>query len=476
MLCLWVLLLHEQMDLLCAMLIGVSLLLIAVKNKASAAIMTIGYLTIMGDIRRMVAASFGQPKLDLLLLVGPVVALTLAAPTLVGLRLKDRMSKAMLLLLVIMVLEIFNPQQGGVTVGISGALFYIAPVLWFWVGRRFASPAVVGRLLYHCIFPLALLAACLGIFQNFVGFLPYQQAWINLASKTYTSLHVGGSIRAFGFSVSGAEYATLLTFGAAGTAAAYFGSKRLWAFACPILVVAVVLASARTLVIKLIFTLAIVWTVREGKKLGSRALLRLGVFTVGGLSFVFVIASHFSSGSGPSYEKGAAVQNALVHQAGGLAHPLDQRYSTAGTHGKMIASGVMQGIVNPIGRGLGATTQASRKFGGDGSTGSSEIDFSDMFISLGLVGGLTYLFVIFEGARYAISYVQKVQRSIALPTLAILTSTVTAWLIGGQYSTSSMVFFLIGALVYEDNLTSVSNPRRVSERVFTSELAVPSFQ
>ncbi len=460
MLSLWMLLLREQMDLLAALLIAGVLLMVTVQNKATGVILTLGYLTVLGDIRRMVAAYFGQPRLDLLLIVGPLVVFILALPLLLRLRLKDRLSKAMLLFLLVMILEMFNPQQGGITVGVTGALFYVVPVLWFWVGREIASPVVVGRLLYNCVFPLAIMAAVMGLCQTFIGFLPYQQTWIKLVAGSYHSLHVGASIRAFGLSVSPAEYATLLGCGAAGTAAAYLGAKRLWIAAFPLLVLGVVLASGRTLVLKLILALAIVWTLRKGKNLSTLVLVRLGGFTILGLFMVFLAASRFSSSSaGATHGKGSAVQDALAHQAGGLAHPTDQKYSTAGTHGKMILDGLKQGFINPLGHGLGATTLAARQFGGDTTTASSEIDFTDMFISLGAVGGLLYLYIIFGTIGLAIRYVQQVPKEISLPVLAILATTLSTWLIAGQYSTSSMVLFLIGALVHTEsgNRTTVED-------------------
>lgn len=452
---LWYLLVHGQMNLLAALMVGGALLLIATLDRATGAIWTLGYLTVMGDLRRIVTVSFGQSKLDLLLLVAPALAVVLAVPLMLRIRLKDPLSKAMLVLLLVMVLEIFNPQQGGLAVGATGTLFYIVPVLWFWIGRKIASPAIIGRLLYGCIFPLALFAAVLGVCQTFIGFLPYQQAWIDVAATTYNSLHVGGSIRAFGFSVSAAEYAVLLMMGATGAAAAYFGPRRNWTYALPFLVVALVLASSRGNVIKLIFALAIVYTLRSGRKLDGRAMFRLGVLTVLGLAGVFALASHFSgpSESKPTYQKGDAAQNALEHQASGFAHPLNSKTSTAGIHAKVILAGIVQGFVAPLGHGLGATTLAARRFGGDSSTGSSEIDFGDMFISLGLIGGLTYIYIIYQTVRHTLRFVQTVPREISLPTLGILAATLSTWLIGGQYSISSILFFLIGGLVYSDNRT-----------------------
>jgi hypothetical protein len=455
--CLWMLLIRNQMDLLCACIITGTLLLVTMLDRGIASILTLAYLTIMGDIRRIVAVLFGQPRLDLLLLVAPVFVVILALPIALKLRLKDRLSKAMLLFLVVMSCEMFNPQQGGVAVGVTGALFYIVPVLWFWVGREIGDISVLRTLLYKCLLPLAVCAAVMGVCQTFIGFLPYQQAWITLVAGNYHSLHVGSSVRAFGFSVSAAEYATLLAFGAVGSAAAYWGGRRVWMLAFPLLLTAVVIASGRTIILKLILALAIVWTLRRTHRVNSVMLLRLAFVTVIGLIAVYMAASRFADSSTASaHGKTSAVQDALSHQAGGLAHPLDQRYSTAGKHGNMIANGIKQGFVDPIGHGLGATTLAARQFGGDTTTASSEIDFSDMFISLGIVGGLIYIYILGNTVGATVWFVQSVPKDVGLPVLAILATTLGAWLIAGQYSTSALVFFLIGAIVRERNVRSLT--------------------
>lgn len=455
---LWLLMLQGQFNLLCAFIIASSLILISLYDKPAAILLTLTYLILMGDLRRILAVAVGQPAQDLLLLVGPVVAFVLAFPLLLRLRLSDGISKAMLALLGVMALEIFNPKQGGLSVGLSGAVFYIAPVLWFWVGRRFGSPAVVEKLLYLVLFPLSLLAALLGFVQTFVGFLPYEQAWIDVASKTYTALYIGGSIRPFGFSVSGTEYAVLLMFGAVGVAAAYFGSRPRWAIIFPILITGVVLASGRTAIIRVIFTLACVWTLRKGQKLSPTKVIALLLFTLLGLAGVVLIASRFATpGIGPS-AKNSVVNDALAHQAGGLAHPLDPRYSTAGLHGSMFWSGVLQGFTYPIGHGLGSTTEAAAKFGGDTETGSSELDISDMFIGLGLIGGLLYLYIVVGAMQKSLDYLQKVRLSVSLPVAALLISSLGSWLIGGQYSISALMLFLVGALSYTGTMQSEDTP------------------
>ena len=143
----------------------------------------------------------------------------------------------------------------------------------------------------------------------------------------------------------------------------------------------------------------------------------------------------------------------------------------------MIMFGLEEGFLNPLGHGLGSTTLAATKFGGDPNASSSEVDVSDMFISLGLIGGLIYLYIVFAAFRRAFAYTQVVSLTVSLPVLAILVSTVATWMIGGQYSTSSTVCFLIGALAHRrkignfgdfpgEYLQSFEGARRISQLPF----------
>jgi hypothetical protein len=392
------------------------------------------------------------------------VTVVLVVPVLLDLKLREVLSKAILALLVVMGLEILNPRQGGLSIGLSGVFFYMIPVMWFWIGRSVGSAALVKRIIYRIVLPLGIYAGILGLCQNFVGFLPYQQAWITTVGRVYTSLYVGSSVRAFGFSVSAAEYATLLEVSIAVAVAAYLTSHRIWIGAVPLLATALLLSGGRGLTIKLVIVLSVLWVVRRGKRLNVPTLagmVVLGALSVASLSLV---AAHFASPADAGQHGSSSAQDALAHQLGGLAHPFDKRYSSAGLHSNMVVSGVIEGIMSPLGHGLGSTTFAAQKFGTDSDGGSSELDFSDMFISLGLVGGLLYLGVSILGIRAALRYVRETQLHIGLPVLAILISTLGGWLIQGQYSTCCIVFFTLGSVVYEGSERGVKACHRSLER------------
>jgi hypothetical protein len=450
LLALWFLMVSGKLNLLSAVLVAGPLFLLYLCDKTTAVLWTFAYLILLGDIRRIVDVLVGSPVLDPLLLLAPVMALLLAIPEFLHLRLRDPLSKAMFALLIFMLLEAANPVQG-LASSFSGVFFYIVPVLWFWVGRRFGSPRIVAYLIYRVTFPLALLAALLGLCQNFLGFLPYQQAWINAAVKGYTSLYVGNSVRAFGFSVSAAEYATLLELAFAAAVAASLAGRRAWILSLPLLGTALVLASGRGLMIKLFLALPVIWVMRKGSRINLGRILAIGVLAVVSLASLTSLAAHFDSAGDTDAHDTSAAESSLNHQLGGLAHPLDDRYSSAGLHSNMVTNGILQGFTTPYGHGLGATTFAATKFATDSSEGSSELDFSDMFISLGVLGGLLYLGLAGLAGKAALRYLQAVPLPVSLPLFAILVSTLGAWLIGGQYSTCAMVFFLMGALVHAEN-------------------------
>lgn len=468
---LWFLLLREQFHMLAALMIGCTLIVIAFQERSTAALLTIAYLLVMGDLRRLIGLLAPQPNYDPLLLVGPAVAAFLSIPFILRVRLRDPLSKIMFAILCLMVLEIFNPRQGGVSVGISGAFFYIVPMLWFWAGRTVEPQRTIERLLYSVFLPLGVLAAVLGLIQTFVGVLPYQKAWVDSVTRVYGSLYVGGSIRPFGFSVSAAEYSELLMLAFLLTISAFFSQKRLWCLLLPVLGAALILASGRGVIIRSLIAIAAMLVVRKRKPIRLGSAIGLGILTALLLFGVSQLASHLLPEEDKTpQQKNTAAQDSLNHQFGGLAHPFDSKYSTAGLHANMMLTGLINGFRYPIGSGLGYSTFAAEKLHGGPydleGQGSSEVDLTDMFIDLGFIGGLLYLSAVGMILYRAVQYVRAEPFHISLPLFTILLATTGGWLIAGQYSTSSFFFFVIGAL------TNPANPafRRARNAVEVSTL------
>jgi hypothetical protein len=436
------LLVHGQLNILASLCIFLFLAILIVINRQLAICVILAYLFLLGDIRRFIGIFFGFPKLDAQILVCPAISVVLAFQPLMRIRLKDSLSKAILGLMAIMLLEIVNPRQGPIAVGLAGAIFYLGPLLWFWVGREYGTFALLEKVIYRVVIPLAFLAAVLGIYQTYVGFLPWESVWVAAVSDHYHSLYlINGFVRSFGFSVNSAEYANLLLIACAATLAAFLGGRRVYALLCPFFGFSLFLASSRGAIVKLIFAMAVSWALSSKGGRGWAVRLPVGIAALVGILI-------FSLSRAPTGDATNAANSSTLHQVQGLSHPLDSKKSTAAVHASMFLSGFKIGLGYPIGSGLGSVTLGSTRLGGQDAevSGSTEVDMSDAFISLGVPGGLLYLFTIGLIVRRAIIFGKTAPRYLGLPTIAILAAMGGNWIALGQYATGPLVWLIVGVL------------------------------
>lgn len=427
-----------------AAILTATLCALSVRSPATGAALTLGFMAMQGDFRRYAGYFEGYPSSDVLLLVGPVTAFFLCCLTSVsGRRVSGSggLSVTVLLLAALMAAQIFNPAQGGLVVGLGGALFYLVPLLWFWIGRVYGDRATVELVLRRVIVPLGVAAAALGLWQSLQGLLPFEAAWVQATNSyvaNYNSVFISEDVvRAFGFFNSGAEYTRFLLLASVIIVALWLTdrSRRIWVL--PALLVAIFLASSRGPVVFLVMTSVVLWAVCGRNRVAW--LPRLVVAGAAGFSLLAVAllglrATHLSN----------RVDVLVSHQVEGLLNPANAEKSTAVGHLALTAQGVLEGFISPAGRGLGATTLAASKFG----TGvySAEMDFANVFYSLGFIGGFLYLTIIALAIGRALSIWSRRRTGAELAMLGVLICTLTAWMIGGEYSIAATVWFVVGAV------------------------------
>jgi hypothetical protein len=428
-----------QFNLLVSLLIGVLFIGLLSLSRHAAIYAVFAYLFLVGDLRRMDGWLVGFPKLDPLLIIGPGVTLVIVLPLFIRLKLVTAIEKWMLAFMAVNFVEIFNPRQGGITVGLTGVMFHVVPILWFWIGTRYGTDEIVDRILFRVVVPLSVAAAFLGFYQTFVGFLPWEQLWIDNVSSVYAALYVsGGNVRAFGFSVNSIEYADLLMVSSAVCIAAAFTGRRKYLLLLPILLPALFLESSRSPIVKIVFATSAAWALsRKGHGWLFRLAAALAVIT--GLGVLAL--NHVDVGS---RDRDSAAQASIKHQVNGLLHPGDSKYSTAGLHSQMFLGGLLEGFKSPLGNGLGAGTLGANKFS-DTPIGSTEVDISDAFVTLGAVGGLIYLWLIVLILRVVMKSVRSNPGGL-LPVFSLLIAMVGAWIASGQYGIAPLIWFIIGAL------------------------------
>lgn len=396
---------------------------------------TVGYLALLGGLRRWLIPVYDWSPVDPMIVAAPLAAVAFLVVTHRNYR-PGQLTRWIIGILGLMAVEMVNPLQGGLAVGLSGGLFYIAPMLWYFIGRQVGSPGLVHRL-GKTVIVVAILAALYGLYQTFFGFNYAERLWIQITKEAYMALSVNGVIRAFSFFTSAAEYSAFLSLGIVLLWAAFLRGHRLALVAIALLGVALFLESVRGAIVGSLGTCVILWAL-QGRTMAQwvpRGAIGLAIAVAVG----FWGLNHLAGGDYSSKTNGL-----IQHQVSGLLNATDQTQSTATGHVGIFVNGVANGFHNPIGLGLGSTTIAGQKFGGVEE--STEVDISNMFVSMGFIGGLAYIVIIVMVLIMALRYWVRTRTLAALWILGILLALLGGWLNGGQYATCMLAWVTIGIL------------------------------
>ena len=411
---------------------------VAVLSPGSLIIGLAGWLVVLGMVRRLFPSQ-GSGKLvaDPLLFVGPIVLLILFVTAVGKSPRRDRSSlaQAALLLCLLVAVEVLNPLQGGITVGLGGLLLVLVPMLAFWVGRALLDRRTMKRLL-QLLAGLAIAAAGYGLVQTYIGFPSWDSQWIASVQQRYSSLNVGGVTRAFSSFSSTQEYATFLGIGIAVWVG--FGLRRrgpLFYLGCVVLIGwAVLLESSRGVLVLAVVGLGVMIAVRAD-------LSPVGTIIGGFLAFVALsyVASHLATQGPVTAGTNAAL---LSHQFNGISNPLNTKDSTLTVHLSELIQGIKSAFTVPIGHGTGGITIAASRFGGNSTT--TETDLSNAGVAFGLPGLILYIIVLFRGIGMSYRLARMRTEPVPLVVLGILIVTLFQWLNGGLYSVIWLPWLCLG--------------------------------
>jgi hypothetical protein len=314
-------------------------------------------------------------------------------------------------------------------VGLAGALFYIVPVLWFYMGRVYASEAAYTKFIGFTLLVIILIAAY-GEYQTVFGLLPVEKEFLNYAGFDQ---HLGNRLeRVFSTLASPAEYAILLTLGAVLCFTKVLTRKYQFLILFGVFCVAVFFTSIRGCVVSTLSTTGVLIAV-QGRDM-KRWLPRLIVTLVLGAAGLFWSLQKVQSGLSPTDTTGL-----VQHQVVGLLDPL---HSTATSHSNLQFYGIFSGVLHPFGLGLVSTTLAATKYGSTGA--NTEGDFGNMFTALGLVGGIIFTLIVFHTLKEAALHWHRSRSLTSLTALAILVVTFNLWMVGGNYAVAMLIWVTIG--------------------------------
>jgi hypothetical protein len=402
---------------------------------------TLSFLVVVALIRRLLIPVSPWSSFDPLLLVGPCIAVVVLIKLFLLERrplASDPLSKLVLAVLFLTVLQVGNPAGGGVGGGLAGFLFIGIPLLWFFIGRELASEAFVRNVLTVVLWA-GLVAGAYGLYQLAFGFPSWDKQWTQFAEvHDLQSLNVGGITRAFGTFSSFLEYALVLATALVVSAGMLMRGRVYPILAVPLLAVALFLSSSRGPLVTAAFAIIVLLAIRPRRPRVAVIVVLIGL--VGAFGVLKLIGGGGGGGS------------ALVaHQVEGLSDPLNSNNSTLLIHISLVVDGVKHSIHHPLGSGTGATNQAGSKLGAGGEgTAPTEVDVSNEFVDLGPLGGVLYLCVVLLTLWQAIRLYFAGQE-LLLPVIGVLVVGLGQWLSGGHWflAPATWVFAGIVAAVWQ---------------------------
>jgi hypothetical protein len=428
-----------------AIALGLTLIVLGIRWPLQAALGALLLLPFLGLARRLLIADTGWVKNDPLLVVAPVVAIFLLC------RLffleqrrfdRDLLAKLVLAMLALTVVQVFNfLGSGTVTANLGGLIFMGVPLVWFFLGRELLDDRAASFLL-HAVVVIAIVVGTYGLFQTELapaeGLPSWDQAWYDVAG--YAALNVGqqgnDQIRPFSTFASNGEYSAYLSLALIVIFALVAHRRPVTLLAVPWVAFALFSSGGRSGMALTALAIVVMLGVLT-RNLGIGILVAvLGVGAVYGLAVTV----------GPRLDRAAGLSGKAISErnVGGLLHPLDPGQSSALARWQNLTGGITDGFKNPAGQGTGATNLAGRNLSDTGVGRETDNDVADVFVSLGAVGGLLYVAIIFLSFKAVFTRYAREKNWMLFAAGGFLVGTFGVLLNGGMYAVVPLTWFLLG--------------------------------
>ncbi len=428
-------------------LVGFLLFALTVSNARRGIIAILIFLPFMAFLRRAIYFVSPYAKFDPIHLLVPLLTffmfvgmLVFARETLSQAFRSNSLAKYVGVLLGLFVLQIFNPLQGGLLVGLGGAFYYVFPMVWFFFALCYANNQLIHRLMITIVI-IGVVAGAYGLCQMVFGFLPFEKYWIETGG--FASLRVGRFIRAFSTFSSPEEYSRYLEV-AGVIALGYFLKRKSLAWSLIFLFIAIstIMTAVRSSVFGLAFSILILLVLWKAKDI-RRVFIRLALLIT---AFLVIMAFVPLPVSQVNYQSQSIFSTMAGHTARGFFNPVgESTFQSRLDLWKYLFTDIIPR--SPFGYGLGSTSIAAQKFGGWG-VGTEGYIFA-LFVNSGAPGGLLFLVISFVALKKGtiLSIELKDNKELAPPILAIIAGLTLNNIFGNSfilYSVAPIGWFLIG--------------------------------
>ncbi len=297
--------------------------------------------------------------------------------------------KACVLLMVVFLLQIFNPLQGNILIGFAGGLYYIVPLAWCVLGLLMKDEDISK--IFRLILFLGFITAMYGLYQHFFG----------LSAVELYELDSKGMLKGFGdqiritstFSTLG-DFSLYMSICGILTFSYYWNSKGRLHLALFLIIITytMIWTAVRSAFLMMFFgiVMLLVINTKRMNRLWFRGMAAL-TCVLSGYAFLYRYDPE------RMYDVEFSENPAVVYTFSGITHPTQE--STFQSRMRNWTSITVNAFTYyPMGHGLGTTTPAARKFGG-GREHTTDSYFFGLMYGSGLVAAILFIVILWLGLR-----------------------------------------------------------------------------
>jgi hypothetical protein len=301
------------------------------------------------------------------------------------------------ILALIYFLQIFNPLQGGLSVGFSGAMFQLVPVAWFYFGQTIKRSFVETA--FKVIVVLGIITSLYGVYQLTFGFPSYEQYWID-NTEFYNSIQVGNVKRALATYSSAEEWGRYIEIGAIIAFGFVAGGVSLlrrtsWLLAGMTLTVMLLLTGQRTAMFGLILGCVILLLLgaKTWRDVAGRVLLVLAPALL-----ITVLIKAPTDDDALTHGENERAEAIVSHTARGTLRPTEEgSFQERIKNWTWFATELVP--YRPLGMGLGATGLGAWRWNTEIDMPPIDSYFISTVITCGLPTALLFMWILFKSSR-----------------------------------------------------------------------------
>jgi hypothetical protein len=364
-------------------------------------------------------------------------------------------------------LEIFNPLQGNLFVGLTGALFMLVPLAWFYFGQTISEKFIYNALCLVVF--LGIIGSIYGVYQMTFGYPGFEQYWID-NTDLYVSIAVGHVQRALATFSSAEEWGRYTEVGAIIALGLAFAGRRLaarvgWLICAGASLTGVLLSGQRTAVFGFIVGAATLIMVGARNLRGAVARLAIMILPV-----VLVFAFVTPPSDDEMWSKGdnETVSTLLTHTQRGTLKPAEEESLQIRLENwSYLITSVIP--YRPLGAGIGAGSLSDIRTNRDAELPPIDNFILVLALACGIPGALLFVWILsratwlsFRVARSALPDTRNacVNRIVAAIMPALILNSIFG-LTFSIYSVAPLAWLLIGWISSETLRTRRDNEREI---------------